>query len=239
MEIKIKQRFIGAAVILAIGAIFLPLLFHDPHPTVSSSMITTTPRAPDKPEAQLQLSQSLMAKEKMTEEKASAGVIPIPSESIITETKEKSNLSNSRSTLEPVSTISSGSQMKSNIAVATSQTLVLSTQSTEWNDPVKNLKIGKKIPIEKLPSSLNSLLSMTPKAWVIQVASFVNQDNVKRLLDRLQASGFDIYTRQSNEGKIARRIFVGPVVDYAKIIQIQKELKKMHLNGVIERYQTV
>lgn len=53
MELKIKKRLIGIAAVLAIGTIFLPLLFHDPHPTTSLSMVTTIPRAPDKPEAQL------------------------------------------------------------------------------------------------------------------------------------------------------------------------------------------
>ena len=100
MKIKIKKRLIWATAVLAIGAIFLPLLFHDSHPTASLSMVTTVPRAPDKPETQLQLSQSLMTEEKVTKERAPCNNDP---HSLITETKEKSSLSNACSALEPVS----------------------------------------------------------------------------------------------------------------------------------------
>ena len=235
MEIKIKQRLIGTVVILAVGAIFLPLLFYNPHPATSLSMVTTVPKAPDKPEVQLQLSQS-----STIEETAPTEAITIPLESIVTESKKKSNPSTSHPVLGPVSTISSGSQAKSNVAATTSQTLVLSIQSQEFDVPGKPPKIKKKIVAKKPPSSANLLLSKTPKAWIIQVASFVNQNNAKRLFKKLQMSGFDIYIRQSNEGKIVHRIFIGPIIDYTKIIQIQKELKqKLHLNGVIERYQMV
>ncbi|WP_304985222.1 SPOR domain-containing protein [Coxiella-like endosymbiont] len=234
MEIKIKQRLIGAVVILAVGTIFLPLLFHNPYPTTSLSMVTTVPKAPDKLEMQLQLSESTML-----QEKAISKAIPIPSKSIATESKEKTIPSTSQSAKVPFSTVSSESPRKSK-AFTISKTKVLSTQHHEFNVAKKASEIKEKVAIKKLRSSDNLLLSRTPKAWVIQVASFVNQDNAKRLLKQLQASGFDAYTRQSNEGKEVSRIFVGPLIDYAKIIELQKELKqKLHLKGVIKQYQMV
>lgn len=234
MEIKIKQRLIGAVVILAVGAIFLPLLFHNPHPTTSLSMVTTVPKAPDKLEVQLQLSEPTML-----EEKATSKAIPIPSQSIATESKEKTIPSTSRSAEVPLSMVSSESLAKSK-AVTISQTEVSSIQQHEFNVVEKTPEIKRKVAVKKFHSSANLLLFRTPKAWVIQVASFVNQDNAKRSLKQLQASGFDGYIRQSNEGKKVSRIFVGPLIDYAKIIKIQKELKqKLHLKGVIKRYQMV
>lgn len=234
MEIKIKQRLIGVVVILSVGAIFLPLLFHNPHPTSSLSMVATVPKAPDKLEVQLQLSEPIMLKEKAT-----LKAIPIPSKLITTESKEKTIPSTSQSAEVPLSTVSSESPAKPK-AVTISQTEVSSTQHHEFNVAEKSPEIKQKVAVKKPHLLANLLLSRTPKAWVIQVASFVNQDNAKQLLKQLQASGFDAYIRQSNEGKKVSRIFVGPLIDYAKIIEIQKELKQnLHLKGVIKRYQMV
>ena len=55
MEIKAKQRLIGAIVLLAIVAIFLSLLLHNPDPSTNLSMTTTTPLALNKSIVQLQL----------------------------------------------------------------------------------------------------------------------------------------------------------------------------------------
>ena len=48
MEIKAKQRLIGAAVLLAILTIFVPLLFFNPHLSTSLSIRTTIPRDSEK-----------------------------------------------------------------------------------------------------------------------------------------------------------------------------------------------
>ncbi|WP_264435416.1 hypothetical protein [Coxiella endosymbiont of Dermacentor marginatus] len=49
---------------LAVGAIFFPLFLYNPHSVVNLSMVTTVPKAPDKPEVQLQFSEPLDLKEK-------------------------------------------------------------------------------------------------------------------------------------------------------------------------------
>ena len=81
------------------------------------------------------------------------------------------------------------------------------------------------------------LSTSPPEAWVIQLASFSDFDNGKRLLNQLHAKGFDAYSRQSKGKKTIIRIFVGPDIDRNKIDQIQKELKQqLRLNGVIRKY---
>ena len=53
MEIKKKQRLIGALVLLAVVAVLLPFLFQNPHPTADLSLLETMPTAP--PESSLRL----------------------------------------------------------------------------------------------------------------------------------------------------------------------------------------
>ncbi len=55
MEAKIKQRVIGGLVLVAVVAIFLPLLFHHAHPSMNLALSTDVPNAPNQPQVQLQL----------------------------------------------------------------------------------------------------------------------------------------------------------------------------------------
>jgi len=55
MEAKNKQRIIGGLVLLALVAIFLPLLFHNSRPSTRLQLSGQVPTAPTKPEVQLQL----------------------------------------------------------------------------------------------------------------------------------------------------------------------------------------
>ncbi len=98
----------------------------------------------------------------------------------------------------------------------------------------------KKVVKAKKTHSLESLLSKTPTAWIIQVASFVHHDYAKHLLQQLRAKGFDAYLQKSREGKVITRVFIGPEISRDKINKIQKKLKRqMRLNGVIKKYYFV
>lgn len=55
MEAKTKQRVIGGLVLVAVVAIFLPLLFHHSHPSMNLALSTDVPDAPPQPQVQLQL----------------------------------------------------------------------------------------------------------------------------------------------------------------------------------------
>ncbi|AZV75808.1 SPOR domain-containing protein [Coxiella burnetii] len=193
MEIKAKQRLIGALVLLAIVAIFLPLLFHNPRPSTGLTMTTTIPPAPDKPVVQLQLPPSA----------------PPPVETPLLQTNT--------------------------VDLTPKQPIVQPSLP-----PVMPVPQPKKVVKVNKPHSLESLLSKTPTAWIIQVASFVNPDYAKHLLQQLRAKGFDAYLQESHEGKVITRVFIGPEINRDKINKIQKELKQqMRLNGVIKKYYPV
>ena len=50
------------------------------------------------------------------------------------------------------------------------------------------------------------------KPWAIQVGSFGNKDNAKKLRDRLNAAGFEAYIQDlSNQQKPVHRVRIGPV----------------------------
>ena len=189
MEVKAKQRLIGAVVLLAIIAIFLPLLFHNPCPSTALTMTTTIPPAPNKPIVQLQLPPSA----------------PPSGEASLPPTNDLA------STPKPI--------------VKHSPPLIVPVSK-----PKKVVKANK-------THSLEFLLSKTPTAWIMQVASFVNHRYAKHLMQQLRAKGFDACLQESREGKVITRVFIGPEINRDKINKIQKELKRqMRLNGVIKKY---
>lgn len=207
MEIRTKQRLIGGLVLLAVVAIFLPLLFHNPHPSTNSLSMPTpvvlVPPAPSKPVVQLQLPPSPSAK-------SAAG-------------KTLSTSSSKLSTQKPQP-----------LQMPAKETAVLTVSDSSVPEKIKPKKIsGKPKPH---PTQL-FLSTSPPEAWVIQVASFSDSDNAKRLLNQLRARGFDAYSCQSKGKKTIIRVFIGPDIDRNKIDQIQKELKQqLQLNGVIRKY---
>ncbi|MBW5802427.1 sporulation protein [Coxiella endosymbiont of Ornithodoros amblus] len=192
MEVKAKQRLIGTLVLLAIVAIFFPLLFRNPRPSTGLTMTTTIPPAPDKPIVQLQLPPSA----------------PPPVETPL------SPINALNSTPKPI----------------IKPSLLPDVPASKPKKVVKAKKIH----------SLESLLSKTPTAWIIQVASFVHHGYAKHLLKQLRAKGFDAYLQKNREGEVITRVFIGPEINRDKINKIQKKLKQQtRLNGVIKKYYSV
>ncbi len=106
-------------------------------------------------------------------------------------------------------------------------------------------KLAKK-PAKKLPQTASARVKTAgsvavPTAWVVQLGSFSNSTNAKRLIKKLRARGFDAYTRQTQSvsGVHLTKVFVGPEIHKAHAARLQKRLAgEFHLRGVIRRYHT-
>lgn len=188
MEIRTKQRLIGCLVLLAILAIFLPLLFYNLYPSTSLFkpkavvFVPLVPTITNKSVIQLQLRPSLSAKITAAGKIHSTFLSPPPAQSIPPKLPKPAT-----SKLQPL----------------------------------------LQMPVKTAP----------PEVWVIQVASFSNFNNAKRLLNQLRVKGLDVYSCQSKGKKTIIRVFVGPDINRNKIDQIQKELKQQfQLNGIIRKY---
>ena len=82
MQIKTKQRLVGVLVLLAMLAIFLPLVFHNSHPAVQRDSFSTIPPKPQMPKVQ------------QVQEKESAvlPVLSMPSQSVVQQEVQQSKL---------------------------------------------------------------------------------------------------------------------------------------------------
>lgn len=78
----------------------------------------------------------------------------------------------------------------------------------------------------------------TPLAWAVQLASFADEDNARRLREQLRADGYESYLNLLADGE--RRLFrvaVGPRLDRASVERLQAELRQRYeLDGVVVRF---
>lgn len=192
MNLHVKQRIIGLLVLIAILAIFLPLLFHNSHPDQQSmNLAKKIPTPPSEPQVQLQLPTTL------------------PANSVTTVAVAQPATTEQAAAVKPVAAV--------------------------VKKPVS--KPAKKAIVKTATKALLAVSLDAPKAWVLQVASFADPSNVKRLLKTLRASGYNAYARASHRDRRIVGVFVGPEIHKKDIVRIQKTLKKkLHLSGVIQKY---
>ena len=93
-------------------------------------------------------------------------------------------------------------------------------------------------PVEK-PAPKPMQPKPGPTAWVIQVGSFSNQDNAKKLVERLRKAGLDTMDPQPAvvNGKQLYRVKVGPELDKRNAEKLLPRVKQVAgLQGTVIRY---
>ena len=74
------------------------------------------------------------------------------------------------------------------------------------------------------------------KAWTLQLATFADLNNTRRLVKQLRAEGYSAYqkTVTGNNGQRLYRVNIGPEVRPNELEKIQKDLKQsMGLEGIV------
>jgi len=93
-----------------------------------------------------------------------------------------------------------------------------------------------------LPSteiSAGAVKSLTPKAWVVQLASFARQTNASTLAKELRDKGFAAYTQiiTTAGGKRITRVLVGPEVKRDKAQKLLVKLQQVvKMKGILIVY---
>lgn len=77
-------------------------------------------------------------------------------------------------------------------------------------------------------------------AWSIQMGSFRQADNARRLLEQLRTAGYEAYTKQSvlSDGSVLTQVMVGPDVDQERARQRKDALaEEFGLPTLVVRFQ--
>lgn len=209
----LKQRVIGALVLISLAVIFVPMLFDEPH-TERSSRLIDIPEEPPFPEVQAPPATdtqppSYRLEEPTDLESELAGnpdrAQPAPAEQVPPSDEPAPAPAESEPVSEPVK----------ESAPATPET-------------VQQPEPAPEAATEEFSRSLEG-------AWVVQLGSFGNADNARNLRDKVREQGYDSHLQQVERGDTTfTRVFAGPFAEKPAAEKAKRELDAgFGVNGLV------
>lgn len=211
MEIPLKQRLIGAAVLIALGVIFIPMLLDG---AGHREQVTLDMEIPLEP----QFSFNTPPSESPPVPQVSLPVLEPPSQQAPSPPEP------------PAPKVSSAPRP---------ETAPTPPEPPPQPTP-KRESVAPRTP-EPPPKQVAKATPQTPAAggWVVQVGSFRSRDNAIALRDRLRAQGYRTFTEQA--GSAARRVYrvkVGPIPKRSRAEALRDRLAaKERVKGLVMSYQ--
>lgn len=220
----LKQRIIGALVLVSLAVIFVPMIFDEPHSRRESTAITI-PEEPPFPEVDLpdqsgeEVTTPPVATESPETESAGNGyrIIEEPAPGAL---PERESLSEAEPAAEPKT------------RPAEPEKAVVSESEATKPEPeaAKRVLVAGAEIADKAEFS-GSLAG----AWVVQLGSFGNANNAQRLRDKVLEMGYGAHLQQVSRGDTSlTRVFSGPFVNKDDAARAKAALDKAFgLNGLV------
>ena len=202
---SLKQRLVGAFVILSLAVIFLPMLFDKPH-REESSAVELVPPKPHVETVVIAKPKSLSAQQVVSD--------PAPS---------------GETNIDSATVGDNSGQGDNKEAETDAEKPRLVPVTVPVNTADANLSDGNTEPVTKTDSakSLKSTSKSSPKVysnvWMVQLGTFSKSENAYKLRDKLRASGVDGHTKPIDSGK-AIRVFAGPFVTKKEALRIKRKV---------------
>lgn len=220
----LKQRVIGALVLVSLAVIFVPMLFDEPH-SKRSTQVIPLPEEPPFPEVEPVEEQDIQQPSYYLEE-ADGQSQPEP-------------------IIEPVDDEPQGVAAKSNTAEPVAESVnrtpepAPQPEPTPEPEPVQAEVAAEAAPKPSQPAAeppANEEYSRSLEgAWVVQLGSFGNADNARRLRDNARKEGYSSHLQTVSRGdSTLTRVFCGPFADKSEAERAKKALDGMFgLNSLI------
>ncbi|CDF85197.1 hypothetical protein PKB_3863 [Pseudomonas knackmussii B13] len=210
----LKQRIVGALVLLALAVIFLPMLFsrQDEMRQVVVDA-PSMPKAPEMPavavqptavpEPQAVDAEAAQPQAPATEQAPAQAALPVPSAPVA----------------QPSAPIATLPQAPAPQQVAPAPRPAAPVQQQAAAPaPAQHLD-GDNLPV----------------SWSVQLASLSNRARAEELQKTLRSQGYNAYVRSADG---MNRVFVGPLVERAEADRLKEQLSKQQkLNGFVVRFQ--
>jgi len=212
LEQNLKQRLVGAVVLISLAVIFLPLVFDG-----QQQRIDTTPYAiPEKPVISI-VAPDIKPLEQEVAEHVEA-VAAVDGEKAAQDAGGDAFDHQPDSVVPPV---------ESPVVAAASPDLATEAYLAQEKKVDEQLQ-GK--PVEQAVD--------LAEAWMIQVGAFSSRDNAMGLQDKLKASGYPAFLRTSKgASSTLYKVYVGPEIRRAQLESQKAELEaKFKLKALILKY---
>lgn len=209
MEQNLKQRLVGALVLISLAVIFLPLVFDrqqqridtSPYAIPEKPAITIT--APNMEPLEQAASEQLAAVVKVTEEKQ----------------------------------IQDEASAAADHAVTSAPAVPAQPGPTSVAQTREYIEQEKAVDATLQDQPVTTTVSLA-EAWVIQVGAFSSEANAKGLQDKLKSAGYAAFVKagKSASGNLYK-VYVGPEIRRMQLEQQKSELeRKYNLKALILKY---
>lgn len=207
----LKQRVIGAVVLVSLAVIFVPMLFDEPH-TERSSRVIDIPEQPPFPAVESPPVLDEEAPSYRLEERASDTIVqqPTPDSELVP------------APVEPVA------PPAPDLSATDSQPEPIQNPVPEPAQPEPDSEPAQETGSAEFARSLEG-------AWVVQLGSFGNADNARRLRDNVREKGYDSHIQRIERGDATfTRVFSGPFAEKSDAENAKKTLDaEFGVNGLV------
>lgn len=209
MEQNLKQRLVGALVLISLAVIFLPLVFDR-----QQQRIDTSPYAiPEKPVITI-TAPNMEPLERATSEQQAAVMNVMEEKRIQDETSAVADHT-----------------------VSSSPTVAVEPEPTPVAQTREYLEQEKAVDATLQDQPVTTTVPLA-EAWVIQVGAFSSEANAKGLQDKLKSAGYAAFVKGSSAASgMLYKVYVGPEIRRAQLEQQKTELeRKYNLKALILKY---
>jgi DedD protein len=209
-----KQRMVGALVLVALAVIFLPMLF-----TREDEMRQVHVEAPQAP-----------AMPSLPEVKVDPVAVPEPQ--VIAQEPQQPPVVVDESTAPPATPsqpITPSPQTQAQVQPAKPQAPAPKAESKPVATPAPATAVAKAAAPSKI--DVNGL----PVSWSIQLASLSNRAGAEKLQQTLRSQGYNAYIRSAGG---MNRVYVGPLIERAEAERTRDAINRQNsLKGFVVRFQ--
>ncbi|WP_138435581.1 SPOR domain-containing protein [Marinobacter shengliensis] len=207
----LKQRIIGALVLVSLAVIFVPMIFDEPHSERQSRPVTI-PEEPPFPEVDVPPEPALGGND--------YGMNSEPQSTPTTDSAPGYRLI--EGVEEPTTDASSAREPSAQVAEPIPRT----DSSAAGSEPQP--QVSQPSEPATSASSADESAEFTRSlegAWVVQLGSFGNADNARRLRDNVRDMGYGAHLQQVERGDTTlTRVFSGPFVNKSEAEAAKKAL---------------
>jgi DedD protein len=245
VDILLKQRLVGAVVIISLAVIFLPMLF-----TGKGELGTVEFESSIPPEPVYEIQAPSLSD---NEAPAPAKVLkPVPlSEPVAQKAAAADPEQNKPKPNKSASQEGSNTAQTAERETAEKAAQAASQQNTHLKQPAPpkpKKPSGQQSPAPPESPQDSAPKSTAPKVveqtdpdvtgWVVQVGSFSKQNNATALRNRLREKGMSSFVVKAQTGKgLVYRVRVGPELERSGAEELQKKiLQQTQLKGFVARY---
>ncbi|MDN6318651.1 MAG: SPOR domain-containing protein [Marinobacter sp.] len=208
----LKQRIIGALVLISLAVIFVPMVFDEPHSERTSTSINI-PEEPPFPE--VEAPESDIAPPPSYQQNQASSQEPATQDFKIVENDEPAAQSAS-----------------SNSGSAEPEVTKPAAPEPSKPEPVASKKPEAPVRTEQTEAEFTRSLK---GAWVVQLGSFGNSDNARGLRDEVREKGYNSHLQEVVRGdNTLTRVFSGPFSEKSKAEAAKRALDKaFSLNSLV------